>query len=240
MLGQVQFPTILRLTKGMDELAEFQEAIRKTFPGFSEEHQVQFTLAVGGIPDAVGPQRSTGYRFTSEEKSWSALLAPTALTLEAATDVEYSSYKKFSELFRELWAAVTNHFAPGKVNRQGLRYVDHLEGNRSPQEWMKWINPKLLGAAASDELSPGLGRCITEMLYPGDQSQMIFRHGLTEAGPRNAKGYLLDFDSVHSEPIESADLEGIMGRFDESHDQLYAFFRWCVTDKAEREFRRAD
>jgi uncharacterized protein (TIGR04255 family) len=236
MLGQVQFPTILRLTRGVNEVADFQEAIRDKFPGFGEEHQVQFALTAGAAPEA-GAQQRTGYRFTSEDAAWSALLAPTALTLEAATKVEYSSFEKFSELFRDLWTAAIEYLKPGRITRQGLRYVDHLEADRSPQEWADWINPVLLGAAATDELSSGLERSLTEMIYAGDQGQLIFRHGITEAGPKNARGYLLDFDSVHLAPIDATDLDGVMARFDASHDQLYAFFRWCVTDKALEEFR---
>jgi uncharacterized protein (TIGR04255 family) len=237
MLGQVQFPPILRLQTGVQAVAEFQEAIRELFPGFGVEHQIQITIPPGGEEPATS--RAAAYRFTNERKTWSVLLAPSALTLEGVEGGRYTSYSEFAELFRSVWVAAVELLRPAKVSRQGLRYVDHLEGARSPMEWAEWVNPELLGGVAREVLGTGLDRTLCELTYPQTDGLMIFRHGIGPAGPENAKGYLLDFDSIHSDPVEPEDLEGIMARFEESHDVLYRFFRWCVTERALEEFRRA-
>lgn len=236
MLGQVQFPPILRLQKGVEAIADFQEAIRGLFPGFGLEQQFEITIGSDHEGEAA-TKRSGAFRFVNEEETWSALLAPTALTLEAAAGGSYSSYKAFSELFRTLWLALVEHLRPGRVNQQGLRYVDHIEGEHSANEWSEWINPELLGGIAGEVLSPGLERSVCELLYPQDNGRLIFRHGITEAGPQNAKGFLLDFDSIHTSPVSADEVDMLMARFDESHERLYRFFRWCITDKALEEFR---
>lgn len=239
MLGQVQFPAILRLQKGMEAIADFQEAIRELFPSFSVEHQVQIAIAATATDAEPMTSRAVAYRFTNEDETWSALLTVTAVTLEAVAGGRYSSYTEFYELFAKLWNATLEHLRPGKITQQGLRYVDHIEGERPPSEWTEWINPELLGGLAGDVLSRGLERAVCEMVYTDGTNRLVFRHGLTPAGPENAQGYLLDFDAIHSEPLDPTDIEALMARFDESHEMLFRFFRWCVTDRALEEFRRA-
>lgn len=237
MLGQVQFPPILKLQTGLGAVADFQEAVRDKFPGFAEEAQLQINVAFGGQAEPA-TSRTTVYRFTSADSTWSAVLAPNALSLEAVDGAPYTSYDAFSDGFRLLWTAAVEHLRPGAVSQQGLRYIDHLEGDRSASEWADWINPELLGGVAGDVLGVGVKRSVSEMLYPQETGQVVFRHGITTAGPADAPGYLLDFDATHAGPIAAEDTDAIVGRFDESHSLLYAFFRWCVTEKALEEFGR--
>jgi uncharacterized protein (TIGR04255 family) len=238
MLGQVQYPPILRLQKGVEAVADFQDAIRELFPGFATEQQLQIAVAPGA-PAEPAISRSAAFRFTNDAETWSVLLAPGALTLEAVAGGRYSSYAEFARLFETVWAAAVNVLRPGKVSRQGLRYVDHLEGDRSPKEWATWINPELLGGMAREVLGSDLGRAVCELTYPQVDGQVLFRHGTVATGPQNLKGYLLDFDSVHTDPIDPSDIGAVMRRFEESHDVLYRIFRWCVTARALEEFRHA-
>lgn len=235
MLGQVQFPPVLRLGKGTGIIADLQEEIRSQFPGFALENQFQITPG-----PAPGVDLATAYRFTSRDQRWSAVLSPVALTLEATAGGRYGSYKDFALLFKVLWAGVVKHFRPSSVSRQGLRYVDHIEGERSPADWAELVNPALLGTLVGTPLSRDLERSLAELVFswpPG--RQVVFRHGIAQAGPRNAKGYLLDFDSLHLEEWASDDVDGLMARFEESHELLYTFFRWCVTDNALEVFKHS-
>ncbi len=238
MLGQLQFPPILRLQKGVEAIADFQDAIRHVFPGFGTEQQVQISISPSGEAEAT-TNRAAAYRFTNEDETWSALVAPTAVTLEAAAGGRYSSYSDFGELFKTLWTAAVQHLRPGKISRQGLRYVDHIEGEHSPREWTEWVHPELLGGMAGDVLGADLEQAVCELIYPRAGGRIIFRHGIVQAGPQNAKGYLLDYDSIHLDALDPEDVDAVMNRFDESHDVLYRFFRWCVTERAVEEFRHA-
>src|SRR5665811_41356 len=89
MLGQLQFPPMLRLQKGVPEIADFQEAIRHLLPGFAVEQQIQIIVSPAG---EAATTTNGAYRFTNEARTWSALLSPTALTLEAVAGGRYSSY----------------------------------------------------------------------------------------------------------------------------------------------------
>jgi uncharacterized protein (TIGR04255 family) len=236
MLGQVQFPDILRLQKGVEAIADLQEAIRDAFPAFSIEQQIQMAVPPDGEPTI---SRTTAYRFTNETETWSVLVGPSSLTLEAVAGGRYSSYVEFSTLFRRIWMATNDVLKPSRISRQGLRYVDHIEGDRSAAEWAVWINPDLLGGMAGEVLGSTLGQAVCELIYPQPDGRIIFRHGFAPVGPQNVNGYLLDFDSIHTEKLAPSEIERVMERFDESHDVLYRLFRWCVTERAMEEFRRA-
>ena len=239
MLGQLQFPPILRLQKGVEIVADFQDAIRETFPSFAVEQQIQVTVPSSAQGEA-GLVRTTAYRFTNEPKTWSVLLTPSALTLEAVAGGRYSSYAEFVQLFKQLWAAALATLQLSKVAQQGLRYVDHLAAVRSPAEWADWVNPELLGGTAIGVLGAGLTQSVSELTYAQPDGRIVFRHGMMAAGPQGSQGYLLDFDSIHTNPIEATDTDSIMGRFEDSHDALYRLFRWCVTQTALEGFRRVD
>jgi uncharacterized protein (TIGR04255 family) len=240
MLGQVQFPTLLRLQKGPVEVADLQDAIRDVFPHFGVEQQIQ--IRVG--PDGQANERIeafAAFRFGTADGLWSAILTPTFLTVEAAAaGGDYSSFDEFSALFRTVWGAVVEHLRPAKVTQQGLRYIDHIEGTHTPAEWAKWINPALLGPLLTDELGIGAEHAISELKYPQLDGRLDFRHGIATAGPEAVPGYLLDYDVIRHGSFDAADVEGIMSRFDEAHTLVYRFFRWCVTDAAIEEFRSAN
>ena len=236
MLGQLQFPPMLRLQKGVPEIADFQEAIRHLLPGFAVEQQIQIIVSPAGEATTT---TNGAYRFTNETRTWSALLSPTALTLEAVAGGRYSSFSEFASLFQEVWAAAVEHLRPAQITQQGLRYVDHLEGDRTPSEWSTWINPTLLGGLTSAALGTGLDQTVSELVYQLEDGRIVFRHGIVRAGPQSAKGYLLDVDSVHTATLEPGDRGAVMARFEESHDLIYRFFRWCVTEHALEAFRHA-
>jgi uncharacterized protein (TIGR04255 family) len=236
MLGQLQYPPILRLQKGVQEVADVQDAIREYLPGFAVEQQLQITMPPSGKAETA---TSSAYRFTNEEETWSALLTQTAFTIEAAAGGSYSSYADFAALFRRVWPVVAELLRPARVTQQGLRYVNHIERDCSPEEWSDWINPVLLGGVTSAELGTDLEQAITESVYKLDDGRIVLRYGIGRAGPVNAKGFLVDVDSIHTPPANPRDTDALMARFDESHDAIHRLFRWAVTDYAIEVFRHA-
>lgn len=235
MFGQLRFPTNLKVAD-LPTLAKFQEAIGSRLSEFAEEQHLSVTISPGAVP-----QQATGksYRFSTQDGHWSAVLAPDALTLEAAAGGRYTSYDQFREIFQLCWGALLDHLPPPRIVHQGLRYIDHLEGDRPGPAWSEYINPELLGSIAGEHLSQGLFHSLTEMRFQREDGVVVFRHGLTQAGPENISGYLLDFDYFTQEHSEDIGTRSLLDRFDSFHDLLYSFFRWCVTEKAVKEFREA-
>ena len=237
MLGQVQFPTIARL-ETLEGIAPLQDAIRESFPLLNEEIQVEVAFGPGEAGHDQ-PRRidTRSHRFMTQDETWSAVLTTNSLTLEAAPGERYASYKSFRDHFESLWCSVLKELKPSQITRQGLRYVDHLEGERSPAEWCEWINPELLGPFAGDVLGSGLTSTLSVSTFQRDHGYLLFRHGITQAGPANAWGYLLDIDDVQDTPLSAESTQEILDRFDVSHDSAYQLFRWSVSDKAIEEFR---
>ena len=232
MLGQVRFPPVLRISD-LPSLVPFQDAIRHVFPTFAQERQISFTLGPD-MPASTSAQQV--FRFSTSDGSWSAVLNTEALTLEADVAVQYTSYDEFVERFRLVWGATLEHFRPSQVVRQGLRYVDHIEGTRSAAEWVSLINPELLGPLIG-AFGEGVEQSVSELRFPRDDGVLVFKHGMLPLGPEAKMGYLLDFD-YFTETAVDTDLESVVDRFDRYHDLVYSFFRWCLTDEAVAGFRR--
>lgn len=232
MLGQVRFPPVLRIAD-MASLGGFQDAVRAEFPTFRQEQQFSFMLGPNG-PEAATAQQA--YRFATADGAWSVLLTTEAVTLEADVAVRYTSYVEFVERFSTVWQAVRDHFQPGQVVRQGLRYVDHLEGERRAREWAEYINEELLGPLTGS-LGEGVTQSVSEMRFSRSDGVLVFKHGILPLGPDAHPGYLLDFDYFVEQADPDVTTSAVVARFDRYHDMLYRFFRWCVTDRALEEFR---
>ncbi len=237
MLGQVSYPKNLRLAGVPEAVASFQEEIGETFP-YMETIQ-QFGVALEGAGNApLAPAASNGenvYRFKVKGDAWVLQLTSEHMTLEAGPG-DYASYKAFSELFEMVIEAFIGVFEPVEIGRQGLRYIDHLVEDLPVVDWAEWIEPVLLGSILAKEFSPTLQTALTESRFVEGGHELIFRHGIVDAGPEQERGFLLDLDSVHSEPVEPS-WENVKERFDESHDLLYRLFRWSITDAAFDRFR---
>jgi uncharacterized protein (TIGR04255 family) len=235
MLGQIRFPAILRIAD-LGSLGGFQDAIRDEWPDFAQEQQISVQVGPQGLQQA-GATRAL--RFTAADRTWSALLTTDSLTVEADLAVgRYTSYEEFSERFARVWGALLEHFKPVAVLQQGLRYVDHVERELSPADWAEFINPELLGPLTGI-FGSGLVQAISDLRFQREDGMLVFKHGLVPAGPENAPGYLLDFDYFTQEQGDDPSVEAIMGRFGRYHDVIYAFFRWCLTERALQEFRDA-
>lgn len=236
MLGQVRFPPILKIAD-LGSLGGFQDTIREDWPQFGQEQQLSVLVGPQGVQEA-GANRA--FRFSAADDTWSALLTPDALTLEAGLATGgYTSYDEFRERFARVWAVLLEHFKPASVVQQGLRYVDHIERELPPADWVALINPDLLGPLAGS-FSSGIVQAISDLRFRREDGILTFKHGLVPAGPDNKFGYLLDFDYFTQEQSEDTSVEAILSRFDCYHEVIYGFFRWCITDQALKEFRDAD
>jgi uncharacterized protein (TIGR04255 family) len=231
MLGQVRFPTVLRITD-LTSLVPFQETIRHEFPTFRQEQQLSLVVGPQG-PQT--PQIQSAYRFVTSDGMWSILLTPDAVTLEADVRAGYTNFADFGQRFRLVWEAILAQYSPTQIVRQGLRYVDHIEGDRRPSEWDAIINPALLGPIGT--FGDDISQSVSELRLTLPDGVVIFKHGMLPLGPSATPGYLLDFDYFIEEPNDETSLEAVMGRFDTYHELLYRMFRWCVTDAALEAFR---
>lgn len=236
MFGVVRYPTVLRVSDP-SALGQFQDALRDEFPEFSEQQQLAFAIAPGNPPQQMISGRT--FRFGTADGTWGVSLGPDSLTLEAGAG-RYTSYESFSERFGRVWTAFASQFGPSRVLFQGLRYINHWEQDIDPRDWARLINPELLGPAGGEHLGEGLIYAVSELRFQRSDGLLHFRHGLAPAGPESANGYLLDFDYFTEVAPARLDAECLIERFDVFHGVIWDFFRWCLTEAAMEELRRAD
>lgn len=235
MIGQIRFPPVLRIND-LALLAAYQDAVRSEFPEYAPEQQLNVVLGPAGPQNAtVGP----AYRFSTSDLAWSILVTSESLSLEVAVAERYTNYDEFMQRFELGWSALLQHFPPNRVTRQGLRYVDHIEGDLRPAEWARYINADLLGPLIG-AFGSGVEQAVSELRFNRDDGVLVFKHGMIPAGPEGTKGYLLDFDYYNEDSTPETSVASVVERFDRFHDLQYAFFRWCVTEEAIEGFRRGD
>ncbi len=232
MLGQLRFPTVLRIAD-IGSLVPFQDAVRHQFPTFRQEQQLTLTV---GLQGPQGPTLQPAFRFITGNGGWSFLLTPDAVTLEADVTAGYTSYDEFVDQFRLVWEAILANFSPDRVSRQGLRYVDHIEGELAAPDWASLINPELLGPVV-DRFGAAITQTASELRLTRQNGVLVFKHGMLPLGPEARMGYMLDFDYFNEEASDDTSVEAVMSRFNAYHQTLYSLFRWCVTDTALEAFR---
>jgi uncharacterized protein (TIGR04255 family) len=234
MLGQIQFAPLPRIAD-MAGIATFQEAIATSFPDFSPEQQMS---VVFGPEGALQSGATQNWRFSTPDRAWSVVLNPGALTLEAAAS-QYTSYEAFRARFREVWEAALAQLRPVRRLQIGLRYIDHIEDDGPSTEWSSWVRPEVLGLEAHPEIATRIRQSLSDLRLDVDGAVLAFKHGIVQTGPQMNWGYLLDFDYFRQEQTDILATDDVLREFDVFPDEIYAFFRWCVTDEALEVFRRA-
>lgn len=226
MLGQVRFPTILSIGDA-SFISPLQEAIRGEFPELRAERQVGLEVTAQG---EVTSETSQTWRFTSEDGVWSVLLAPDSLTLEASTG-QYTDFDEFRSRFSTVWERALPILRPAVRVQQGLRYVNHIPGER-PDDWSRFINPELLGPVANPIFADEVVQSLCDIRLNRPDGQLAFKHGVVPAGPTQQVGYVLDFDYFTRERSERMTTDVVLDLFSSYHAVIYKLFRWCVTSEA--------
>ena len=231
LVGQIRFPAVLRITDH-GFIAPFQEQLRNEYPELLDE--TQFGI-VAGPAGAVQMEPQRQLRLANFDKSWSVVLAPTSLTLEAG--VGYTDFGEFVSRFERIWAAAVEHIGPTRRVQQGLRYINHIEGDLAPSDWRTLVNPGLLGAVGGPELGENIEQWVSDYRIARPDGTLVLKHGFVRAGIGNAPGYLLDFDYFTQLEPETLTAAAIASTFRSFHNVIYPLFIWCVTPAALDLFR---
>lgn len=232
MLGQVRFDAILKIDQS-EHIVPFQETLRADYPIFEPQQEVGLLVGPKG---SFQTQTSASWRFSTEDRAWSVVLANSFLTLEVDA-AKYTHYEHFRERFDAAWTALATHFSPARRVQQGLRYVNHIEQSTLTNGWSSVINPQLLGPVASDAFGDEIDQALSEVRLRRPDGQLSVKHGLTVAGPEAALGYLLDFDYVSQEAVSDLEVNPILVRFDAFHEVIFDLFCWCLTAEYLRHVR---
>lgn len=231
MLGQVRYPAILALSDA-NYLAPLQEALRSEYPDFGVEQQVGLQVGERGV---LRTEESKQWKLSSSDGIWSVVVGQSSLVLQSSSS-DYTDYAEFRERFATVWSSALALLRPGRRVQQGLRYVNHIEGERSGQEWARIVNPELLGAIGTGRFDGDIEQSVAELVLRRPDGQLKIKHGVVRAGPEARIGYLLDFDYVTQDRPDALGEKSVLEQFDAFHHLIYALFRWSVTAEAFESF----
>jgi uncharacterized protein (TIGR04255 family) len=243
VLCQVQFSPVLRLREE-DAAIPFQERIRREYPRYSRSGALAMIIGPQGLQaQQEGPPL---HRFESPD-GVGVTLAPDFIALETRA---YEHFEDFADRLVDLLGHVADLYEPPEMPRVGLRFVNELRlPSASPQDEMRRaITPRLLGAAATEELASSIVRSEQLIELSDERGNMLVRHGLfpdggttvqsqlapPDAGVLNQSFYLLDIDAYRQEALPF-DAEVAHDRAINFNEYIRSFFAWAVPEAYRRE-----
>jgi uncharacterized protein (TIGR04255 family) len=244
VLCQIRFSPVLRISQD-DAVIAFQETIRHIYPRYARQQGMALLLTPDGVQQQAAA--ATQHRFDDSDGIFTAILSPEFVALETN---QYSDVDDFVGRVIALAQAVAEHYAPGEIQRVGLRFVNELRfaAPDVKTEMRQAITPILLGAAGSEELLDAVAGAQQILELAGDGSRMLVRHGLHPDGgttvnplilqnqprPELAQPfYLLDIDSYDERPVRYS-VEGIEAALRGFNDDIRSFFAWSVREEYRR------
>lgn len=226
VICQLRFPEILTVNTNVP--AEFQEAIREDYPGYSARKE-----PVPLKPGAPAPQPGMNYQFASADGVWRVNLTSRFISLATS---RYTCWEDFAAKLDKPLAAFIRIYRPAYFERVGLRYLNFisrntLELNHTPFSML--IAPAYLGLLGDPEISETAatratvdadvairGGCRVKLhAGPG----MVRRPGQTDTEPK----FILDLDLYMPGKLA---LNLSAGALHTLHAQAYPIFRGAITD----------
>lgn len=153
VICQLRFPAILSIDTR--EPADFQEAVRATFPRYAvrDEHPApKITGANTANPRVETQSPVKNYNFTSEDGRWRLNLTRTFLALSTT---RYTTWEDFAAHLDRALAAFIEIYRPAFFERTGLRYVNAFSRNAigmANTPWRELIETPFLGLSASADV----------------------------------------------------------------------------------------
>jgi len=237
VICQFRFPTILRIREGPH--ADFQDMIRKDYPGYSEQEPSigvppQVTKEMAAIIGQMNIPIPLGliiHRFSTKDSQRFISLRDEFMAL---AETKYEKWELFREEIVKVESALKRVYEPAFYSRVGLRYRDIISRRRlglTNVEWQDLLKTHIIAELGDKEVSGAISRIQTRAIIKIPEipdGQIALTHGLITPNGSDEECYLIDADfSVErkegiDEPFE------ILGRFNRLAGQL---FRWAITER---------
>lgn len=228
---QLRFDPLLRISA--EQPVEFQTALMSLYPILEVTEPVaRFSFGSSNAMDAVqqAPQASRTFNFSSVDRIWMVSLASDSLALVCTS---YARWERFRDRFIEAGDHLIRIYAPQRVTRVGLRYINVIDPTEltlnSP--WAEIINPELIAPIVKDDSL--FGKAVTQFEAAFsvilDDGKLTFRHGLGKNPTTGATVYLIDGDFYDDQP-GSADFSRIGTLLRSYNEQAGGLFRRCIQD----------
>lgn len=234
VIAQIRFPAVMAIQADPAFAAPFQEALRKDYPVFRRERQMQVLIGPGGtFPQDAGDI----LRFEQQDPdAWQVTLAPSFVAL--STKQYYESRSDFLTRLTIILHALEGWLGPKVCDRIGVRYIDRI-GDEFVPDLPRLVRSEVLGVAGSPpdgevEVMHTLADTVFRL---ADTSELRSRWGVVPVGatydpavePAPERTWVLDLDHYTSGQ-QDFDLAAISERVATFCDRIYRFFRWAVTN----------
>lgn len=233
VICQLRFPEILSISANLP--AEFQDAIRDTFPQYSSKMEPTAPRLEGtpGNLSVVNQGSTINYQFASQDGAWRVNLTSKFISLSCN---RYTCWEEFAKRLDKPLAAFIKIYKPAYFERVGLRYIniiskEALSLQQTP--FSELFQPQYLGILGDDEIQEA------QATRSGVDAEFSIRGGCRaklHAGPglvkRNGKAesevkFIFDLDLYMSGNIP---VNYSAGALETLHSQAYSIFRGAITD----------
>ncbi|OGQ78054.1 MAG: hypothetical protein A2289_21195 [Deltaproteobacteria bacterium RIFOXYA12_FULL_58_15] len=218
VIAQIRFHPILKVP---DRVAEFQDRVRGTFPGFAEVETREV-----GFRSPLGLEVREGKEFQFRKQDGSAMvnLGPAAIALE---NRDHKSHKDFLADMKVATDALLEVFSPIAPTRLGLRYVNSINREaiaadlKRPVEWSHLLDSKFISVPTElADLEDTLFS--SEVRSPAERGMLTLRLGLLRHGDEEKAQYRLDLDRYVEGGFEMVEIFDLFELFTKD---IYSLFR---------------
>jgi uncharacterized protein (TIGR04255 family) len=230
VIAQMRFPLVVAVEK-RDFVAAFQEAIRVSYPRLRQEQIQGLLVGPGGVSAS---EQERVWRFVDLKEQWRVTLSPQFLALETTA---YESRAEFFRRWRGLVEVLAATVQPQEIDRVGVRYIDRMTGS-ALKDLARLIRPEVRGLTGT-EGDEYVQHSLTESLFVFESTRLLARWGRLPANatvdpsaiePVEEPSWILDLD-MFSIGTRRFDVEEAARLGEDFARQIYAFFRWAVTEE---------
>ena len=234
VICQLRFPEILAVSA--QPPVEFQEAIRKEYPGFirRQEFPAPRISGSGGNLTVQKQPPITNYQFSSPDGVWRVNLTGNFISLTCS---RYTCWEDFAARLDKPLAAFIQLYKPAYFERVGLRYLNFISRSQLGLEGVPYrqlIAPCYLGPLAEEDVQEdSASRCSVDAemaLRGGCRVKLHAGPGLVKRGNQEDKEVKFIFDQDLYMPGQLP-LNLVAGALQTLHGQADSIFRGAITDK---------
>jgi uncharacterized protein (TIGR04255 family) len=236
VICQLRFPPILQIDKEIP--ADFQERVRKDFPGFSEKKEVTLVMPQkvqkefpADLLRQMLPSEDKNYEFTSDDGIWTVNLTRTFLALTTRKYTRRDDFKKRLEIPLD---ALVNIYKPAYFSRIGLRYIDIIRRSTLKLDGINWcelLKPYALGLLSVPVVQGRIQSLDSkyEVLLEDNSSMARIAMSLVQwQENNNEECFMIDTDFYTTQKTTVA---GVDSRLDYFHVRASRLIQWLITER---------
>lgn len=219
--------------KQVEDLLIIWETLKTEFPNekkkqnFSSTFQFSPRTTVG---NTAGGELA-GYILSSIDQKRQIQISPDGITFNVLKP--YESWEAHFNTFFKIWQSFEKHFAPNKIIRQSLRYINRIDIPYPFDSFQEYITNM-----------PPIPQCLPQTFESffmqtavpfanGDRKAIISE--TIEAIENNKLPFILDIDVSQEKNLQNSS-ESIISNFNELRLEKNAIFENCLTNKTRQLF----